>query len=208
VAQSLRRQGLRAKGARKYKATTNSNHNLPVALNLLQQDFSAERANQKWVSDITYIATEEGWLYLAVVVDLYSRIVVGWSMSERMTLLCLSGLIQRAYAAGQNGEQINTIDVTLQDGSARSVGIYVNDGDDLRFFRPGHRADIVYALDELKQAAPDGRPAYSPVALEWLCRWSQSGLRKAQPVVLQEKALVHAPSCRISLADELSERVS
>jgi hypothetical protein len=90
VAQSLRRQGLRAKGARKYKATTNSNHNLPVALNLLQQDFSAERANQKWVSDITYIATEEGWLYLAVVVDLYSRIVVGWSMSERMTatLVC------------------------------------------------------------------------------------------------------------------------
>jgi putative transposase len=90
VAQSLRRQGLRAKGARKYKATTNSNHNLPVATNLLQQDFNAERPNQKWVSDITYIATEEGWLYLAVVVDLYSRIVVGWSMSERMTatLVC------------------------------------------------------------------------------------------------------------------------
>lgn len=90
VAQSLRRQGLRAKGARKYKATTNSNHSLPVAPNLLQQDFSAERSNQKWVSDITYIPTDEGWLYLAVVVDLYSRIVVGWSMSERMTatLVC------------------------------------------------------------------------------------------------------------------------
>lgn len=90
VAQSLRRQGLRAKGARKYKATTNSKHSLPVAPNLLQQDFSAERPNQKWVSDITYIATDEGWLYLAVVLDLYSRLVVGWSMSERMTatLVC------------------------------------------------------------------------------------------------------------------------
>lgn len=90
VAQSLRRQGLRAKGARKYKATTNSNHSLPVAPNLLQQDFSAEGSNQKWVSDITYIPTDDGWLYLAVVVDLYSRIVVGWSMSERMTatLVC------------------------------------------------------------------------------------------------------------------------
>ncbi len=90
VAQSLRRQGLRAKGARKYKATTNSNHSLPVAPNLLQQDFSAERPNQKWVCDITYIGTDEGWLYLAVVLDLYSRIVVGWSMSERMaaTLVC------------------------------------------------------------------------------------------------------------------------
>lgn len=90
AAQSLRRQGLRAKGARKYKATTNSKHTLPVAPNLLQQDFSAERPNQTWVSDITYIATDEGWLYLAVVLDLYSRLVVGWSMSERMTatLVC------------------------------------------------------------------------------------------------------------------------
>ena len=90
VAESLRRQGLRAKGARKYKATTNSKHSLPVAPNLLQQDFSADRPNHKWVSDITYIATDEGWLYLAVVLDLYSRLVVGWSMSERMTatLVC------------------------------------------------------------------------------------------------------------------------
>jgi len=90
VAQSLRRQGLRAKGARKYKATTNSNHSLPVAPNILQQDFSAAHCNQKWVSDITYLATDEGWLYLAVVLDLYSRKVVGWSMSQRMTarLVC------------------------------------------------------------------------------------------------------------------------
>ncbi len=90
VAKSMRRQGLRAKAARKFKATTNSNHSLPVAPNLLQQDFRAERKNQTWVSDITYIPTEEGWMYLAVVVDLYSRRVVGWSMSARMTatLVC------------------------------------------------------------------------------------------------------------------------
>lgn len=85
VAQSLRRQGLRAKAARKYKATTNSQHSLPVVPNLLQQDFRVDRPNQKWVGDITYIATDEGWLYLAVVLDLYSRLVIGWSMSERMT---------------------------------------------------------------------------------------------------------------------------
>ena len=90
VAQSLRRQGLRAKAARKFKATTNSNHSLPVAQNLLQQAFTAARANQVWVGDITYIATDEGWLYLAVVLDLFSRKVVGWSMSDRMTatLVC------------------------------------------------------------------------------------------------------------------------
>lgn len=90
IAESLRRQGLRARGARKFKATTNSNHRLPVAPNLLQQDFSAQRPNEKWVSDITYVATDEGWLYVAVVLDLYSRLVVGWAMSDRMsaTLTC------------------------------------------------------------------------------------------------------------------------
>ena len=90
IAQSLKRQGLRAKAARKFKATTNSNHTLPFAPNLLNQDFTATQPNQKWVSDLTYIGTDEGWLYLAVVLDLYSRHVVGWSMSERMTsqLVC------------------------------------------------------------------------------------------------------------------------
>ena len=85
VAASMKRQGLRAKAARKFKATTNSKHNLPVAPNRLAQDFSATAPNQKWVGDITYLWTDEGWLYLAVVIDLYSRIVVGWSMDERMT---------------------------------------------------------------------------------------------------------------------------
>lgn len=90
VASSLQRQGLRAKAARKYKATTYSRHGLPVAPNLLEQNFAASRPNQKWVGDITYLATDEGWLYLAVLIDLYSRKVVGWAMSERMTadLVC------------------------------------------------------------------------------------------------------------------------
>jgi transposase InsO family protein len=90
VARVMRGQRLRARAGRKYKATTNSNHHLPVAPNLLEQDFTATGPNRKWVSDITYIWTEEGWLYLAVVLDLYSRLVVGWAMSERMTanLVC------------------------------------------------------------------------------------------------------------------------
>lgn len=71
-------------------ATTNSNHSLPVADNPLRQDFSAQRADQVWVADITYIGTDEHWLYLAAVADLYSHKVVGLSMSERMTaaLVC------------------------------------------------------------------------------------------------------------------------
>jgi len=84
VAQSMQRQGLRAKAARKFKATTHSKHNLPVAPNLLKQDFTASGVNQKWVGDITYLWTTEGWLYLATILDLYSRAIIGWSLSKRI----------------------------------------------------------------------------------------------------------------------------
>ena len=96
VAASLKRQGLRAKAARKFKATTCSKHNLPVAENLLKQDFHAEHPNQKWAGDITYLWTSEGWLYLAVVIDLYSRKVIGWEMSERMTSTLVCDALQMA----------------------------------------------------------------------------------------------------------------
>ncbi|TDR57263.1 integrase-like protein [Halomonas ventosae] len=93
---SLRRGNLRAKGARKFKASTNSRHGLPVAPNLLEQDFTATAPNQKCVSDITYLATGEGWLYLAVLIDLYSRKVIGWAMSERMTADLVGNVLQMA----------------------------------------------------------------------------------------------------------------
>ncbi|WP_311567542.1 IS3 family transposase [Photobacterium arenosum] len=85
IINSMTRQDLVAKAARKFKVTTDSNHQLPVAPNLLEQNFNATGPNQKWVGDITYLMTSEGWLYLAVIIDLYSRAVVGWSMSNRMT---------------------------------------------------------------------------------------------------------------------------
>jgi len=90
VARLMREAGLRAKGGRKYKPTTDSDHSLPVAPNLLKRDFHAERPNAAWVSDITYVWTREGWLYLAAIIDLYSRKVVGWTLAERMTasLVC------------------------------------------------------------------------------------------------------------------------
>jgi len=96
VARIMRLHGWRAKAARKFKATTNSNHKLPVAPNLLQQNFVANKPNEKWVSDITYVWTEEGWLYLATVMDLYSRMIVGWSMSERMTSKLVIDALQMA----------------------------------------------------------------------------------------------------------------
>lgn len=96
VAKIMRANAWRARAAKKYKATTNSNHQLPVAPNLLQQNFEASRPNEKYVSDITYIWTEEGWLYLAVVMDLYSRLVVGWAISERMTSQLVSDALMMA----------------------------------------------------------------------------------------------------------------
>lgn len=90
VALSLRRQHLRAKAGRRFKATTNSRHHLPVHPNRLQQDFSASAPNRKWCGDITYLWTDQGWVYLATVIDLFSRKVVGWAMDQRMTasLVC------------------------------------------------------------------------------------------------------------------------
>jgi putative transposase len=76
--------GLVCKTKRKFKATTDSKHNLPIAPNLLDRQFTVAQPNQTYVGDITYIYTQEGWLYLAVVIDLYSRQVVGWSMAEHM----------------------------------------------------------------------------------------------------------------------------
>jgi putative transposase len=85
VAKIMREKGMVSKVVKKYKATTNSKHNLPVAENILNREFYAFHLNKKWVSDITYIATDEGWLYLAGILDLCGREIVGWSMGERMT---------------------------------------------------------------------------------------------------------------------------
>ena len=85
VARLMRRLGLRARCRRKYKVTTQRNAAHEVAPNLLQQNFQATHPNAKWVADISYIRTQAGWLYLAVVLDLYSRRVVGWAMGPRLT---------------------------------------------------------------------------------------------------------------------------
>jgi putative transposase len=105
VRQSLKRQGLRPVYRRAYVVTTDSAHRLPVAPNLLDRRFDGWQPNRAWVADITYVATGEGWLYLAAVMDLASRRIVGWSMSEAINakLVCAalrSACWQRKPAAG------------------------------------------------------------------------------------------------------------
>jgi transposase InsO family protein len=88
----MRKHGIRTKQPKRYRITTNSNHDYPIAPNLLHRDFSADAPNRKWLADITYIDTEEDWLYLAVILDVYSRQMVGWAMDSHME----TALVERA----------------------------------------------------------------------------------------------------------------
>ncbi|MBC9891082.1 IS3 family transposase [Salmonella enterica subsp. enterica serovar Panama] len=106
IAASLRRQGLRAKAARKFSPVRYREHGLPVSENLLKQDFYASGPNQKWAGDITYLRTDEGWLYLAVVIDLWSRAVIGWSMSSRMTAQLACDALQMALWRRKRPENV------------------------------------------------------------------------------------------------------
>jgi putative transposase len=92
----MRENGLKARQKRRFKRTTDSQHASPVAPNLLEQDFTATGPNQKWGSDISYVWTAEGWLYLAIVVDLYSRRIVGWAVSDRLRKELPMAALQRA----------------------------------------------------------------------------------------------------------------
>lgn len=95
VARLMRENGIAAKTRRKYKATTNSKHSYSVADNLIKQNFTTDRPNRIWVADITYIPTDEGWLYLAAILDLFQRKIVGWAMDSTMTRqLALNALSQ------------------------------------------------------------------------------------------------------------------
>lgn len=97
VERLMRENSIRAKRVKKFKVTTNSQHSEPVAANILDRAFTVSEPDKVWVSDITYLWTAEGWLYLAIFLDLFSRMVVGWSMSERMS----SELIVSAFEMGQ-----------------------------------------------------------------------------------------------------------
>jgi transposase InsO family protein len=98
IARLMRFSGIRAKTKRRFKVTTRSRKAQAVAPDLVRRDFSARCPNQVWTTDITYIWTREGWAYLAVVLDLYSRMIVGWELSARLTASLATGALHRALA--------------------------------------------------------------------------------------------------------------
>jgi putative transposase len=97
VERLMREHGIRARHKRRFKATTDSKHGLPVAENLLDRNFTPAAPNQVWTSDITYLWTDEGWLYLAIVLDLFNREVVGWSLKPRMTADIVTDALTMAW---------------------------------------------------------------------------------------------------------------
>jgi putative transposase len=104
VAKVMHDNDIHAKTRRKFCKTTDSNHDLPVADNLLDRQFEAQGPNEKWVADITYIPTREGWLYLAAVEDLYSRMVVGWAMADNMESRLVVDALEMAVQRRLPGE--------------------------------------------------------------------------------------------------------
>jgi transposase InsO family protein len=97
VRKLMKQHGIRAKTKRKFVVTTDSKHDLPIAPDLVQRRFNPEVPNQLWSGDITYIATDEGWVYLAVVIDLFSRQVVGWSMQSHMQTSLVKDALAMAW---------------------------------------------------------------------------------------------------------------
>jgi len=119
VIRLMKQHGLRAVGKRKFKATTNSKHNNPVADNKLNQQFNVAKPNHFWAGDISYIATDEGWLYLAVVIDLFSRKVIGWAMDKRMTRqLVIDALLMAYWRRKPKGNVIHHSDRGVQYASS------------------------------------------------------------------------------------------
>lgn len=124
TARLMRANGLKARQKRRFKRTTDSEHDWPIAPNLLDQDFTAERPDEKWGADISYIWTREGWLYLAVVIDLFARRVVGWAVGDRLhrglALAALrKALVMRRPKAGlihhsDRGSQYCSIDYQVE----------------------------------------------------------------------------------------------
>lgn len=109
VQKLMKLHGIQAKGRRRFKVTTDSNHDLPISPNVLNREFTVAEPDKVWVGDITYIATDEGWLFLAVVIDLFSRQVVGWSLRENMTRDIVMDALRMAWFRRHPGKQSGLI---------------------------------------------------------------------------------------------------
>ena len=109
VQKLMQRHCIRAKGKRRFKVTTDSNHDVPIAPNVLNREFAVAEPDRVWVGEITYIARDEGWLFVAVVIDLFSRQVVGWSLRDDMTSIIVIDALRMAWFKRHPSKQAGLI---------------------------------------------------------------------------------------------------
>jgi putative transposase len=130
--------GLSGKQKRRFITTTDSNHDEPIAANLLQRDFTATRPDQKWLADITYIRLAEGWLYLAVVLDCFSRRIVGWSLSRQIDAELVCAALEMALRRRcPQGDLLHHSDRGVQYASGSLRGLLQREGLTMSMSRPG-----------------------------------------------------------------------
>ena len=185
VRKLMKAHGLCARGKRKFKATTNSAHDLPVSPNLLERQFSVDTPNRVWTGDITYLWTEEGWVYLAVVIDLFSRQIVGFAMSERMTRRLVidalrmawfrrrptSGLIFHSdrgsqYASGDFQKQLSAFGMR---GSMSRKGDVVTRIDHTKWKSLACRLEILTPASVIASPASYVITVFAPTCCIWFC---------------------------------------
>lgn len=139
IAGLMRTAQIRAKSARKWRATTKSSHHLPVAQNTLNRAFSVTQPNCVWAGDISYVWTVQGWLYLAVVLDLYSRAVIGWAMSERLTTdLATDALTMALWRRKPTGALLHHSDRGVQYAAGDYQKLLAEHGIDCSMSRKGN----------------------------------------------------------------------
>lgn len=165
VASIMRENSIRSKTVKKYKATTNSKHPLPVAENILNREFTADKRNEKWVADITYIWTREGWLYLAALLDLYDHSIVGWSVGSRMRTELVSSALEKAVhrTKAAKGLLVHS-DRGVQYASSEYQGIIKKNGFICSMSRKGScydNAPMESFWGKLKTEWLYGRPLYT-----------------------------------------------
>ena len=119
VARLMRQESLRGYTPRRFRRTTDSRHRNRIAPNLLARDFSAKTPDQVWVGDVTYVPTQNGWLYLAILLDLFSRRIVGWAMSDHIDIELVSNALQKAI--DQRKPKAGLIHHTDRDGRYASI---------------------------------------------------------------------------------------
>ena len=135
VQRLMQKHGIHARGKRKFRVTTtDSRHNLPIAPNVLDRNFTVAAPNQAWVGDFTYIATEEGWLFLAVVIDLFSRKVVGWSMRPPMHRDLVIDALEMAWFGRNPGKKAGLIFHGIRVREQHCCR-YLHQGPDLMVFK-------------------------------------------------------------------------